>query len=138
MKKIILLIALLCIWAFIAWKNTHPPSFTIETRKGQKIHATELRYQVYDGLDSMSGAKKFTLHLPFGSFKVPKDLKDIQRIEVLDESANTLKVTDSSKETLEGTRTNDPKEHLWDWIEGESGKVHVYLPTTDVISITRD
>ncbi len=142
MKKLLVAVLLLCVIGFAAWKQTHPLSFTVETTKGQKIQVTNLLYEPTAGLDA--GDDDFTIDQDTGYFKVRNDLQNIKCIKVLDnDSFNlTLEITYASGETIEGKRSdsrNSPiTEYVSDWIRGESGKVHVYLPLSKVVSITRD
>jgi len=129
MKKLVVVIALLSVIGFVAWKKAQPHSFTVKTRKGQTIQVTGISYEPSRGLDSLSWDKDFTLYLDFGSFKVRKDLQDIKRIEVLDGDGLglNLKVTDAFGETIEGKRNEGSREYVSDWIRGDSGKIRVFL-----------
>ncbi|MGA9770445.1 MAG: hypothetical protein WBV94_15505 [Blastocatellia bacterium] len=141
MKKLVVVVVLLCLGAFVCLKKAHPLSFTVETKKGQKIQVTKLLYEATAGLGA--GVNDFSVYLDVGHFKVHNDLQDIKCIKVLDnDSFNlTLEVTDTSGKTIEGKRSDSQsplREYASDWISGESGKVHVFLSLSNIVSITRD
>ena len=139
MKKILAVFLLLCVCGFIAWKSDlrGGPTFIVKTKKGQIFEATNLFIEPR-GLWEDSDDETFTVYIDYGSFKVRKDLKDVASIEVLDDSGLTLKLTNSKGQSTKVSRllsSNFPRP--FDWVNGQSGEVQVYLPLWETDSITR-
>src|SRR5689334_18095497 len=130
MKKVVVSILLLVSLGVIGWKfNSNGGStFIVKTKKGQILEVTNLFIEPH-GLWEDSDDEAFTVYVDYGSFKVRKDLKDIASIEVLDDSGLTLKLTNSKGQSTKVSRVlSSDFPTPFDWVNGQSGEVEVYLP----------
>jgi hypothetical protein len=139
MKKIIVLGLLLTISiaAFKIWEKFKPPTFTLKMIDGKTVQVSKLLYKPIIGFDSYGG-KEFSLQNKIGTFKVLKDLRDVQSIEVLDKSGESLKVTFTSGDSLTGNRKSSLDKYIIDNINGECGKIEVSISVDELVSITRN
>jgi hypothetical protein len=148
-KNLIVLCAFLIFVGFVTWKHfgsslwagspdEEPPSFIVHLRDGRDLKVLDIQYSPLLGSDSYDYHKRFTLNNDLGSLEVFKDLRDIQRIDVLDQSGVTLRVTYPSGYYVEGTRLPGDYKRVADYIHGTFGKQHLNLEVERIASITRE
>jgi hypothetical protein len=138
MKKLVAAIALCCVIGFAAWKYAQPTTFTVKLKDNRTLKITEIAYTPKDGIDSIEGLEEFSVHNDVGHFHVPKNLKDIKSIEVTDDEGLNLKVTFLSGYVAQGNRRVLKEDVISDFIEGNCGKIEVFLPLRKIVSITQD
>ena len=147
-KNLIVLCAFLFFAAFVTWKHfgssfwegspDEPPTFLVHLRDGRDLHVLDLQYYPLIGSDHYDFEKQFTITNDIGSLDVFKDLRDIQRIDVLDKSGVMLRVTYPSGYYVEGTRLSGDYKHMADCIHGTLGRQRLNIDIEKIASITRE